>query len=435
MLSDLNAVILAGGLGTRLRPVLWDQPKVLAPIGGRPFLAYLLDELVRQGARRVVLCTGHLGEQVEARFGNAYGPLSLVYSQEHEPRGTGGAIRGALPLLESDPALILNGDSYCRVHLPTFLAWHRARKARGSLVIARVAERSRYGRVDVSDDGAVLLFREKEDKGGSGWVCVGVYLLSQEIIASMPADGPCSLERDVLPAAAGLFGYRIEGPFLDIGTPESYAQANGSLKQMTAAAHDSGKPLFRGHTVLLDRDGTLNVERHYLSDPDRVELLPGVIDGLRRLQALGFRLVVVSNQSAVGRGCMDEGRLAAVHARLRALLGEAGVELAGIYACPHQPEDGCRCRKPEPGLVEQAAADLGFDPGSTIVVGDKACDIDLARRIGATAILVTTGYGRETVANSAVRADFVVDNLGSAAEVIGHVAQDLSPWTLPETID
>ena len=180
-----------------------------------------------------------------------------------------------------------------------------------------------------------------------------------------------------------------------------------------------------GPVVVLDRDGTLNVEVHYLSHPDQVELLPGVVEGLRALRSAGCRLVVVTNQSAIGRGLFDEARLASIHDRLRALLGAHGVTLDGIYHCPHRPDEGCACRKPGPLMIERAVADLGFDPAQAFVVGDKPCDIDLGRGVGATTLLVRTGYGAGHEAAGDAAADFVVDDLlGAARVIIGALRAD-----------
>jgi phosphoheptose isomerase len=180
-----------------------------------------------------------------------------------------------------------------------------------------------------------------------------------------------------------------------------------------------------GPVVVLDRDGTLNVEVHYLSHPDQVELLPGVVEGLRALRSAGCRLVVVTNQSAIGRGLFDEARLTSIHDRLRALLASHGVSLDGIYHCPHRPDAGCACRKPGPLLIERAAADLGFDPAQAFVVGDKPCDIDLGRGVGATTLLVRTGYGAAHEAAGDAVADFVVDDLlGAAGVIIGALRAD-----------
>jgi histidinol-phosphate phosphatase family protein len=174
--------------------------------------------------------------------------------------------------------------------------------------------------------------------------------------------------------------------------------------------------------VLLDRDGTINVERNYLSDPDQVELIPGAAQGLAEMARLGLKLLVVTNQSGVGRGLFDLARLDAVHGRLRELLRPEGVELAGIFACTHRPDEGCTCRKPRTGLVEAAARQFGFDPRETFVVGDKPCDIGLGLAVGATTLLVRTGYGAQFATCAQVLPHYVVDDLPAAARVIGtHV--------------
>lgn len=167
----------------------------------------------------------------------------------------------------------------------------------------------------------------------------------------------------------------------------------------------------RGAAAFLDRDGTLIVERHYLADPAGVEVLPRAVAGLRALRALGYRLVVVTNQSGIGRGLFTAAALEAVHARLRALLAAAGVTLDGIYACPHLPSDDCACRKPRTGLAERACAELGLDPRGSVMIGDKASDIEMGRRCGMATILVHTGYGGSEVCSP----DAAVPDLAAAA--------------------
>lgn len=173
--------------------------------------------------------------------------------------------------------------------------------------------------------------------------------------------------------------------------------------------------------VLLDRDGTINAERHYLSEPDQVELLPNAAEGLAELKRLGFGLVVVTNQSGVGRGLFDEARLEQIHDRLRELLRASSVEIDGIVCCTHRPDEGCGCRKPLPGLVEKASRDHGFSPEASFVVGDKACDVDLGRAVGATTLLVRTGYGIRYVTDATVQPNYVVDDLLHASRVIGEL--------------
>lgn len=234
----LTAAILAGGLGTRLRLVLADRPKVLAEVHGRPFLAYLLDQLSTSGLRTVVLCTGYLGEQIRHEFGDSYGNLDLLYSQEASPLGTGGALRLALPLFQADPILVMNGDSFCDMDLGAFWGWHRSVRGEASLALVKMANSTRYGRVRVGADGAVLSFEEKSGRGDPGWVNAGIYLLTRSFIQAIPENRAISLEKDIFPAWIGrsLYGYQTEGCFLDIGTPEAYAEAGRFFVPETAGA-------------------------------------------------------------------------------------------------------------------------------------------------------------------------------------------------------
>lgn len=172
--------------------------------------------------------------------------------------------------------------------------------------------------------------------------------------------------------------------------------------------------------ALIDRDGTLNVDRHYLREPAELELLPGAVEGLTALRDAGWGLVVITNQSGIARGYLSVADLAALHERLAGLLAEVGLALDGIYACPHLESAGCPCRKPRTGLVDWAARELHFDPARSVVVGDKGLDIALGKNLGAATVLVRTGYGRQTEAAglNAVRPDAVVDHLGDAARWI-----------------
>ena len=179
-----------------------------------------------------------------------------------------------------------------------------------------------------------------------------------------------------------------------------------------------GRTVTKRRFVLLDRDGTIIVERNYLSDPDQVELLPHAVEGLRRLSLAGLGLIIITNQSAIGRGMFDITRLAQIHNRLIGLLESERITLDGIYVCPHRPEDGCDCRKPKQGLVVQAALELGFDPSATFVIGDNVADIQLGHAIGATTILVRTGYGAKVETSKAVMPHHVVNDLLEAAELI-----------------
>jgi D-glycero-D-manno-heptose 1,7-bisphosphate phosphatase len=170
--------------------------------------------------------------------------------------------------------------------------------------------------------------------------------------------------------------------------------------------------------VIFDRDGTLIVERNYLSDPEQVELIPGAASVIRDLHALGLGILVATNQSGIGRGYFSLEALQSVHQKLNQLLAEQGAQLDRIYFCPHAPADGCSCRKPEIGLMEQAVSDFNFDPKLSFVVGDKACDIEFGRKAGSTTILVLTGYGKKTYKEMSIRPDYVVEDIQKIPNLI-----------------
>ena len=174
-------------------------------------------------------------------------------------------------------------------------------------------------------------------------------------------------------------------------------------------------PSDRRPLILLDRDGTINAEVDYLSRPEQLQLLPGACTGLRRLAQAGFSLAIVTNQSGVGRGYFTTEGLGQIHHALTAQLGAEGICLAGIFHCPHRPEEKCACRKPEPGLALQAATALGGDLFRSFVVGDKECDVALGKNVGARTVLVRTGYGEQYDFTRSPRPDAVVANLEEAA--------------------
>lgn len=180
----------------------------------------------------------------------------------------------------------------------------------------------------------------------------------------------------------------------------------------------SGRP-----AVILDRDGTVIVERHYLSDPAAVELIPGAADGLRSLASLGMPLFLMTNQSGIGRGYFDSTQVGLVHDRIVELLRKEGVELAGVYVCPHIPEDHCDCRKPATGLIDAALGQHEFNPAASFVIGDKACDVEMGARLGAVTFLVLTGYGKQFAQDPRLHPDYIVRDLLEASQIIPELAK------------
>jgi len=236
VLADTTVVILAGGLGTRLRERVDDRPKVLAVINGRPFLEYLFDQVCTAGCARIVLCTGYKGDMIRQLFGNSYRGIPLAYSQEAEPLGTGGALRLAEPLLQSDPVLVSNGDSYLASDLPAFFSFWQQKKAKAALLLTHLAQTQRFGRVRLDENNRVTGFEEKGGTGEAGWINGGIYLIAREWVQRIPARGQVSLERDVFPGWIGgpFYGHCAQGEFIDIGTPESYDAAATFFRELSS---------------------------------------------------------------------------------------------------------------------------------------------------------------------------------------------------------
>jgi D-glycero-alpha-D-manno-heptose 1-phosphate guanylyltransferase len=243
-IDKIPVAILAGGMGTRLQPVLKGVPKAMALIDGKPFLHYLLDWLARQGARHIVLCTGFLGDQISHYFGERFGAVSLTYSHEIRPLGTAGAIRNCIAKVQCDELMVLNGDTFCNANLNDFLSWHRRTTAKASILLVRMNDVGRYGSVEIDPDGNVIQFHEKMQWSGGGYVSAGIYLLQRTIFDNFPENQPRSMEYEVLPGliGKGLSGHKTASSIIDIGTPESYLEARDFFKheQTRLAAKSSG---------------------------------------------------------------------------------------------------------------------------------------------------------------------------------------------------
>lgn len=222
----MQAIVLAGGLGTRLKCVVPDLPKPMAPVAGRPFLAWVLDRLVESGFDSAVLAVGYRHEAIRDHFGEDYRGMSLRYSVENTPLGTGGAIRLAVDQVTDLPVFVLNGDTYLELDYLAMLHAHQRTHASLSVAVSSVPDVSRYGALELEED----LIRGFLEKGrvGPGFINAGVYLLSSEILQQIPADEPFSFEQQLLvPSVREIrpLAFRTEGRFIDIGIPEDYQRA------------------------------------------------------------------------------------------------------------------------------------------------------------------------------------------------------------------
>lgn len=239
-LSGVDVAVLAGGLGTRIRAVLGDVPKVLAPIGGRPFLDLLLDWLKERGATRVVLCLGHLADRVEAHLrDHPPAGVEVICVVEPAPMGTAGAVRFARPHLTSDPVFVLNGDTFVDADMTALTDAYRRGGTGLALLAAAVPSVARFGSLEVDAAGFVRRFAEKDESADRpGLISAGMYLFSRERLDALAAADGASLERDFLQTAppGGIAAAVFAGRFIDIGTPDSLAGADKVILTEAASA-------------------------------------------------------------------------------------------------------------------------------------------------------------------------------------------------------
>jgi NDP-sugar pyrophosphorylase family protein len=243
--SETKAVLLVGGLGTRLRTVVTSAPKPLAPVGNRPFLELLIRQLGSQGIRSLIMCTGYLADQIESEFGKGSGlGVTIEYSKEPEALGTAGAVKFAERFLQGVPDfLVMNGDSFLELDLNQLIQLHRTHGGLATMAVVSVENAGRYGTVHVDSGNKVTAFFEKTGSDSPGLINAGVYVFSPAIL-ELIAAGPVSLEKDVFPRLLdqGVYAAREQGVFIDIGTPADYAHAqelSDRLRRATVQATGS----------------------------------------------------------------------------------------------------------------------------------------------------------------------------------------------------
>ena len=385
----MEAVILAGGLGTRLRSVVSEVPKCMAPVDGKPFLQYMLEWLSRFDVSHVVLSVGYLREVIFAFIDSREWPFEISYAVEEEPLGTGGGIRLALTKCREDRVIVLNGDTFFNVDLKALTF-----AAPVTLALKPMRDFDRYGAVDLAG-GLVTGFHEKT-ACTEGLINGGVYALVRSRLDLAFYPGRFSFEKDLLEplAAARLVAGQVqEGYFIDIGIPEDYTRAQRELPEIRAVLKASDALLAVGaDTLLLDRDGVINrwLPGDYVDSWEKFSFLPGILESLREWAGHFRRIFLVTNQRGVGKGRMTQEQLETVHARMRSEIAAAGGRIDGIYLCTAVSEDDPR-RKPNRGMFDEIlAAYPDVRPERTVMLGDSRYDREFAANCGIGFVLMET---------------------------------------------
>jgi histidinol-phosphate phosphatase family protein len=396
-----QAVILAGGRGTRLLPLTETLPKPMIPFHGKPFLEYLVDLLREQGFERVLLLLGYRADVVHEYFGDGsrFG-LDIQYSVTGADDLTVCRMRMAAHQL--DPSfLLLYCDNYWPLQMDRL--WERYVRADVPAVITVYGNRDGYTRdsVIVDDAGYVRLFDRTRTAAGLGGVEIGFALLERSVLGLMPTEDAL-FEEAVYPqlAATGqLAAHMTDHRYYSVGSIERLPLTEEFLR--------------RRPTVILDRDGVLNhrpPRAQYVTTWADFEWLPDARDALRLLAEAGYRVLVVTNQAGVARGAMSEVALLEIHERMKAEAAEAGGRIDAVYYCPHDWDEGCSCRKPAPGMLFEAQRDFALDLTRTTFIGDDERDVEAAEAAGSPWMLVSEQLSLVDAVSQLVQAGEAVRN-------------------------
>ena len=372
MIRNREAVVLAGGFGTRLSHIVSDVPKPMAPVAGRPFLRFILDALADNGFEKVVVADGYKRECIEEYFGGIYRGMELVYSSEDSPLLTGGAVKQGLAYCSNDWVYVFNGDTYLDVDYAAFDdAVRDASEETVTLIAAkRMFDFDRYGTLEIND-GIIRAFNEKKPCL-EGVINAGVYLMRKSALDGLP---------DVFSLETGFFEKVVSegrlkavpcnGGFIDIGVPEDYELAQTMLASL----------ICHWKLAMFDRDGTLNVDTGHLFEPEKLQLLDVGVELLRKYSSEDdLKIVVITNQAGIAKGLYTEADMHHLHNVMDEEFEKLGCRVDAWYFCPHHPDftGECDCRKPAPGMLLKAMFDFDADPEDCILYGDKLSDKEAA---------------------------------------------------------
>ena len=376
----MECIVLAGGMGTRLRSVVSDVPKCMAEVAGKPFLHHIVRSLESAGFSHIIFSLGYKHECVEEWITLHNGPAEISYVVESEPLGTGGGVLLALSRAREENVFVLNGDTFFRVSFAEMLSAHMASGCSATLALKPMRDFDRYGAVTLSE-GRIVNFGEKV-YCAEGLINGGVYVVRRPSLADMPRK--FSLEKDFfepLARSGGIGGFESDGYFIDIGIPEDYAKAQSDFERGVMFPYDA---------LILDRDGVINVLRpgDYVKSWDEFEFIDGALEALRILSGYFARTIVVTNQRGVGKGLMSRGDLDLVHSRMCSEIAKAGGAVDAIYCCTDVADDSPR-RKPNPGMALEIMRDFPWISASgCMFVGDSESDMLFARNAGFPAFRV-----------------------------------------------
>jgi D-glycero-alpha-D-manno-heptose 1-phosphate guanylyltransferase len=408
-----EAIILAGGFGTRLKPSVPDLPKAMAPVADRPFISYVIDTLRMQGVERFIFSLGYRAEVIIKFLSEEYSTLNYVFVIEEEPLGTGGAIQLAMGETETSDVVVANGDTLFKINLEEVRSLHDKQQSETTLALKQLQDFHRYGAVKIDEENRIKSFHEKK-LYKEGLINGGIYLVNKEKFLARKLPLKFSFEQDYLEKIAPegkFYGSLQTGYFIDIGIPEDFTKAQTDLAHHPVDL----KKIDKSWTLFLDRDGVINNEQigNYVLHWEQFIFSDGVLEIFKKLSDKFGKIFIISNQRGVGKGLMSEDDLTAIHKEMQKEVNAAGGHIDKIYYCTETDDEGF-CRKPNPGMAYQATIDFPeIDLTKAIMVGNKPTDMKFGRAAGVYTVFVTTTNPEQPYPHKDV--DFIFPNLKAFA--------------------
>jgi len=385
-----GGIILAGGLGTRLRSVVSDLPKCMAPVAGRPFLFYVINYLRLQGVDKFIFSLGYKNEIIEDYLKDQFPTLNYQCSIEDEPLGTGGAIQLACQKATGKNVIVANGDTLFRINVEEVMSFHQQQHAECTLALKPMQNFDRYGVVELNENGTVRDFQEKRFYE-RGLINGGVYILNVAHFLAKRFPLKFSFEKDYLEQyyqEGKIFGIVQDSYFIDIGIPEDYNRAQEELRQPPLDFRQIDKTW----TVFSDRDGVLNEDKvgSYIFHPDEYVFYEGVPEAFKLFRERFGRIIIATNQRGVGRGLMTIADLDAVHEKMLAGINDKGGKIDAIFYATSIDNDD-PVRKPNPGMAFEAMQQFPeIDLSRSIMIGNNISDMEFGRNAGMYTIFLKT---------------------------------------------